>query len=263
MRPARSLSILAKTRLVLFAVLLVSAVAGCTSRPAERPEILVFAAASLVDVLAEVEREFEARSDVSVAFSYGGSQTLARQIAGGAPADMLIAAGRFPVQYLAEEGLIDGEATGVLANKLVVAVRSDDIRLDSIEQLAGKGVGRVAIADPEVAPAGAYARESLTHLGLWDALSEKLVIGVDVRATLAYVETGNVDAALVYRTDANIARGVLTLDIVPPESHLPIVYPAAVIRRSERKASAREFLEFLRGGVAGSIFLRHGFQPLE
>ena len=263
MRPARSLSNFDRWRLVLFAVLIVSALAGCTSRASERPEILVFAAASLVDALAEVEREFEGQSDVGVAFSYGGSQTLARQIASGAPADMLIAAGEFPVRHLAEEGLLDGEAVGLLSNRLVVAVRSDDKQLDSIEQLAGKGVGRVAIADAELAPAGAYARESLTRLGLWDALSEKLVIGVDVRATLAYVEAGNVDAALVYQTDAAVAGGVLTLDIVPPESHMPIVYPAAVIRRSERKVSAREFLEFLRDGPARSIFLRHGFQPLE
>ena len=130
-------------------------------------------------------------------------------------------------------------------------------------QLANKMVGRVAIADPDLAPAGRYARESLTRLGLWDAIQERLVIGINVRATLAYVESGNVDAALVYQTDAAIAGDVQVLDIVPPESHSAIVYPAAVIKRSERKIEAREFLVFLRGQAAKSIFLRHGFLPLE
>ena len=89
------------------------------------------------------------------------------------------------------------------------------------------------------------------------------MIGVNVRATLAYVESGNVDAALVYQPDAAIAGDVQVLDIVPPESHSANVYPAAIVKRSEHKVGAREFLEFLRSQTAKSIFLKHGFQPLE
>ena len=243
--------------------LLMGVLAGCSSR-ADDSEILVFAAASLVDALTEIEREFEAQSDTSVAFSFGGSQTLAQQIASGAPADLFIAAGEFPIEFLAERELLEQDTVNLLSNKLVVVIRSDGVRLDSMEQLVIKEtVERVAIADPNLAPAGRYARESLTRLGLWDAIQDKLVIGVNVRATLAYVESGNVDAALVYQTDAAIAGDVQVLDIVPPESHSAIVYPAAIIKRSERKANAREFLEFLRGQAARSIFIKHGFQPLE
>ena len=242
--------------------LLMGVLVGC-SGSGDDSKILVFAASSLVDALTEIEREFEAQSDTSVAFSYGGSQTLAQQIASGAPADLFIAAGEFPIEFLAERELLDQDAVSLLANKLVVVVRSSDVQIDSMEQLTEETVGRIAIADPDLAPAGRYARESLTRLGLWDAIQERLVIGINVRATLAYVESGNVDAALVYQTDAAIAGDVQVLDIVPPESHSAIVYPAAVIKRSERKIEAREFLEFLRGQTAKSIFLKHGFLPLE
>ena len=257
------MSSLNKTWFAVCMGLLMGVLIGCSSR-ADDSEILVFAAASLVDALTEIEREFEAQSDTSVAFSFGGSQTLAQQIASGAPADLFIAAGEFPIEFLAERELLDQDASNILANKLVVVTRSDGVRLDSMEQLVIKEtVERVAIADPNLAPAGRYARESLTRLGLWDAIQKKLVIGVNARATLAYVESGNVDAALVYQTDAAIAGDVQALDIVPPESHSAIVYPAAIIKRSEHKVEAREFLEFLRGQTAKSIFIKHGFQPLE
>ena len=240
--------------------LLMGVLIGCSS-PADDSEILVFAAASLVDALTEIEREFEAQSDTSVAFSFGGSQTLAQQIASGAPADLFIAAGEFPIEFLVERELLDQDVANLLANKLVVVIRSGGVQIDSMEQLAT--VERIAIADPDLAPAGRYARESLTRLGLWDAIQKKLVIGVNARATLAYVESGNVDAALVYQTDAAIAGDVQALDIVPPESHSAIVYPAAIIKRSEHKVEAREFLEFMRSQLARSIFLKHGFRPLE
>ncbi len=258
----QSVSTLNKTWFAICMSLLMGIMAGCSSR-ADDSEILVFAAASLVDALKEIEREFEAQSDTSVAFSYGGSQTLAQQIAGGAPADLFIAAGEFPIEFLDEKELLDQDAVNLLSNKLVVVTRAENVLIDSMEQLTEDMVERVAIADPNLAPAGRYARESLTRLGLWDEIQKKLVTGVNVRATLAYVESGNVDVALVYQTDAAVAGDLQVLDIMPPESHSPIVYPAAVVQRSEYKANAREFLEFLRSQTAKLVFLKHGFLPLE
>ena len=106
-----------------------------------------------------------------------------------------------PIEVLAERELLDQEASNILANKLVVVTRSDDVQIDSMAQLANKMVGRVAIADPDLAPAGRYARESLTRLGLWAAIPDRLVIGINVRATLAYVESGNGDVPADFQTD--------------------------------------------------------------
>ena len=257
----RPVGLLGGLRLIVFAALFISLL-ECGPPSSERGELLVFAATSLTDALTDVARAFEEQSATGVVFSYGGSQMLARQIASGAPADVFIAAGEFPVQFLADKGMIEPEATDLLSNKLVLVTRSDDLRLETLEQLNTDAVERIAVANPELAPAGRYARESLTHLGLWDELRRKLVLGPDVRVTLAYLESGNVDVAIVYRTDARIARGVSVLDIVPSESYSRIVYPAVVVRRSHQRAHAAEFLKFLRGEAASAIFQRHGFDPV-
>ena len=227
-----------------------------------RPTLLVFAAASLTDSLTEVGRAFESQGDTDVSFSYGASQLLAQQIVKGAPADVFIPAGEFPVEFLEEEGLIGSGPVSLLSNKLVLVTRPDIGQLESIEDLRTDLVGRLAVADPDLAPAGTYARESLMRLGLWEQLRRKLLIGTDVRATLSYVETGNADAAIVYRTDAATAEGVQILDLVPQDSYSDIVYPALVVSETDHRTQADRFLEFLSSEVASAIFARYGFEPV-
>ncbi len=222
----------------------------------------MLAAASLADVMAEVEREFERTGDVDVSFSYGGSQSLARQIIGGAPADVFVSAGSHPMDELRAEGLIAGEPAELFGNTLVVATRSRSLSPESLAKLVGQGGARIAMADPELAPAGRYARQALESAGLWEPSGGWLVFAPDVRAALAYVQSGNVDAAIVYRTDAEAAGGVRTLDIVPVGSHERIVYPAAVVGRSSNQGQAARFVEFLREPAAQAIFRRHGFVPV-
>ena len=223
-------------------------------------ELLVFAAASLADALEEIGERFEEEAGTRVAFSFGGSQALAQQVASGAPADVFVAAGRQPLDFLDSRGAVDTVEGAVVHNELVVAVREDSKALGSISDLAGPAVGRVAIADPGLAPAGIYAREALRSLGLWESLRPSLVFGADVRAALAYLESGNVDAALVYATDAREAPGVKALDIVPPDSYPSIAYPAAVLEGSESRDAAIGFLRFLKSDAARGIFERHGFR---
>ena len=231
-------------------------IAACSSGPDDEGELLVFAAASLGDALTAVKVEFEAEIDIAI--SYGGSQMLARQISSGAPADVFISAGEFPINMLVEEGLVEGEPVQVLTNRLVVVTQPDGVRVDTIEQLATDVVGRLAIADPELAPAGAYSKEVLIGLGMWEAVEGKLLFGADVRATLVYVQTGNADAALVYETDAATARDLLTL-VVPPESYSSVVYPGVIVRKSEKKDRAAEFVKLLMSDRAREIFRQHGF----
>ena len=243
----------------IWTVLLAGALLGCRPSGHEQ-EVLVFAAASLADALGEVEKRFEAGSEIRLSFSYGASQMLAQQIASGAPADVFISAGDHPVKFLTDRGKIDTVGSDLLVNRLVVAARSSpDFHLKSIGELNSRLVERIAVADPELAPAGRYAREALTTLGLWDEIQPKLVFGADVRATLTYVEYGNADAALVYVTDARAARKVQLLDIVPPDSYSRVRYPVAIVSGSTR-AGVLDFVSFLEGQAARDIFRKHGFE---
>ena len=230
---------------------------GCASGS---DALLVFAATSLTDSLAEIVPAFEEESGVRVSISLGGSQLLAQQILRGAPADVFFAAGVPPMDLLSSEQLLGSEAKAIVTNELVLVTRPG-LGIDSVGGLLESKVKRVALADPDLAPAGVYARQALMTYGLWDRISEKLIKGNDVRATLAYVETGNADAALVYRTDAASARDVEVHDIISPRSHSLIIYPAAVIGRSEKKGTAEEFLAYLKSDNAQAIFRRYGFEP--
>jgi molybdate transport system substrate-binding protein len=240
---------------------LVAALAGCTPAGEGPPELLVFAAASLADALDEISAEFERAGEARVVASYGGSQVLAQQIASGAPADVFLSAGEFPVRFLEERGLLAPAPTQLLTNELVVvASAGGDLRPASMADLMAARLERIAIADPELAPAGRYARESLVELGLWDDLEPRLVYAPDVRAAMAYVESGSLDAALVYRTDGLASAKVRVLDIVPPSSYTPVHYPAAIVAGSNNRAAAQRFVDFLRGESAGKIFRNFGFE---
>ena len=241
------------------ALLLVIVASSCGSRG--RVELLVFAAVSLTDALTEISREFEAAGDAEISLSFGGSQALAQQIARGAPADVFVSAGRFPVDLLAGRDLIAPATIELLSNTLVAVIRSDGVHLESMEQLRSGAIERVAVADPDLSPAGRYAQESLVSLGLWDDLQSKLIIGSDVRTALTYVKVGSADVAIVYATDAATVTGVRVLDIVPPGSHSTIVYPVAIARESENDAVAADFLVFLQSKTASAVFQKYGFEP--
>ena len=224
--------------------------------------VLVFAAASLVNAMPEIEQGFESAHSGSLSISFGGSQALAQQIRRGAPADVFISAGTFQASELAEEGLVDGGEVQVLLNRLVLLVRPG-AEVRSMQDLAGASVNKIAIADPALAPAGRYAHESLAALGLWEPVQNRLIEGVDVRATMAYVESGNVDAAIVYKTDAAVAEDTLVLDIVPPDSYSPVVYTAVLLKRPGRPHKAQDFIDFLTSDTAAEVFEKFGFEPIE
>ena len=244
----------------LCALAAAAAIVGCS--PGSEPErLLVFAATSLINAIEEIRPAFQEKEGIELAVSYGGSQMLAQQIVQGAPADLFISAGEGPVGLLAGRDLTDGGARSLLSNDLVVVSRMAGTPLESIEDLASGLVGRIAIADPDLAPAGAYARESLVNLGLWESLADKLVLSPNVRVALAYVEAGNADAALVYRTDAMASNGLRVLDIVPADTYSTVVYPAVLIRGSGGRERAELFLDHLQTPSVREVFARYGFLP--
>ena len=247
---------------LVFALTLLLVAPSCTGNKQE--EILVFAAASLTDVMEQVGERFQDSAGVKVRFNLGGSTALAQQIIRGAPADAFISAGPGPMDTLADRGLIMLETRAdVLGNGLVLVARAGGdggTEFGSLEDLAD-GDARVAIADPELAPAGRYAREALISLGLWGELKHRLVLAPDVRAALGYLQTGNVGAGIVYRTDADVAEGLQIIASVPENFHTPILYPAAVSARSRHVTAAGQFILFLIGEEARETFREYGFIP--
>lgn len=247
--------------MVFFAALLAVVVfpAGCSNGSGGgRPPLLVFAATSLTNSLDEVAVLYERETGMDIQISYAASQNLAQQIASGAPARVFVSAGEPPVEFLRKHRQVSGEVD-LLTNRLVVVAKRpvDDPTPDA---LASPGVERIALADPAIAPAGAYAREALESAGLWEILGPKMVTAPDVRAAMAFVEAGNADVAIVYATDAVTARGLVTLDIFPHDSYGPVVYPVVTVAPNDGPADA--FVRFLRSPDALKIFRSHGFEPV-
>jgi molybdate transport system substrate-binding protein len=244
------------------AFLLLASPARAENPPAPKPEILVFAAASLTDALEEIGGDFETRTGVRVVLSFAGSNTLARQIQAGAPADIFLSANLERMDELEGAGLVRPEdRVSLLSNRLAVVVaRGSSLAVRAPGDLAR--ARRLALGDPEAVPAGIYARLWLEGLGLWERLRGRVIPTLDVRAALAAVESGGAEAGIVYRTDARLSSKVRVALEVPAEEGPRIVYPAARLAAS-RAPAARDFLEHLASPRSREVFARLGFEPLE
>ncbi len=216
----------------------------------------VSAAASLSDVLRDVAAQY----DAPVVFNFGASSILARQIEEGAPADVFISADELKMDQLARRGLIETKSrVNMLSNTLVIVVPKDGAaRITSAKDLIGHSV---AIAQPDSVPAGIYAKQYLGRVGVWDRIAANVVPVENVRSALAAVESGNVDAGIVYKTDAMISRQVRIACEIPRAEGPKIAYPAAVVAESRQKAAAQRFIDYLRSARARAIFRRYGFLP--
>ncbi|MBE3563980.1 MAG: molybdate ABC transporter substrate-binding protein [Hydrogenibacillus schlegelii] len=236
--------------------------AGCK----DAPELVVSAAVSLKDALTEYRPAFEARECVKLRFNFGASGQLMQQIEQGAPADVFVSAGAKQVDELEKKGLIDpATRVDVVKNALVMAVKKgtpEDQKL-TFERLKSDQKAKLAIGEPKSVPAGTYAKEVLDHLGVYEEMekAKRLVFGTDVRQVLAYVEAGEVDAGIVYRTDAAISDRVEVSDTADPSWHRPIVYPGAVIKGSRHPDKAQAFLRALALGDGQEVLRRYGFEP--
>lgn len=250
-------------------VFIVVAATGCGSgqeqaqSKAEPVELTILAAASLTDAAEELKDIYVAgRPEVKITYSFASSGTLQKQIEEGAPADLFISAGKSQMDALAEKDLIVAETRRDLLSNDLVLITQEDNTLAGFDELTGSGVEQMSIGTPETVPAGKYAKEALENLGLWDKIQSKLVPAKDVRQVLTYVETGNVDAGLVYGSDAIMGQGIKVVAVAPADSHAPIVYPMAVIKDSAHPDETNAFTEFLSGAEAAQIFDKYGFQSL-
>lgn len=251
-----------RKQMVLTGLIAMLVMSGCAaSKDKEKPaEITISAAASLKNVLTELEKNFSNENPhINVSFNFGGSGTLKQQISQGAPADLFFSAAEEPFDQLKKEGLIDEKhETDLIGNEIVLITSKDKKSIRSFQDIQNVE-GAVAIGSPDSVPAGRYAKESLEHLGKWKKLSGKMVYGKDVRQVLNYVETGNADAGIVYRTDAAASKKVRIASAAPEGSHSPIVYPLGIMKQTSHPKEAAAFYTFLNSSKAAKTFEKYGF----
>lgn len=227
--------------------------------------VLVFAAASLTDVLDEIDRAYTAQTGAEVRASYAASSVLAKQIESGAPADVFLGADREWMDYLEERGLLKrGSRQDLLGNTLVLVAAADNplqLKIAPGFDLAGAlGKGRLAVGDPDSVPAGMYAQAALVKLGVWNQVKDRLARADKVRTALEYVARGESPLAIVYGTDARAEKRVRVVDVFSADTHPSIVYPVALTAGA--RPEAERYREFLNSDAVRQIFTRRGFVVL-
>lgn len=224
-------------------------------------EVTVLAAASLTDALKEIAATYEKESGDKVMFNFGASSTLARQIREGAPADLFLSADEAKMDGLEKAGLLaPGTRRSILSNRLaVVVLAGSPLPISQVADLAGSRVRAIALAEPQTVPAGIYAKEYLLKTGLWPTIRDRVVPTENVRAALAAVESGNVDAGIVYRTDALISKRVRVAFEVPSREGPDISHPFAMLKESASPEAARRLLAYLASKAARDVFVKYGF----
>ena len=245
-------------------VLLIGLLAGCTktenaNQENGQVELTISAAASLQDSLEELKKIYEnEHPNTKIRYNFGGSGALQQQIMQGAPVDLFLSAAVDKFDSLVDEGIIDKQTT-LLANELVLVVpKNNTSNIQTFEDL--KQAGKIALGTPETVPAGQYGLEVLKNKQLWEDVQSKVVYTKDVRQVLTYTETENVDAGIVYKTDALLSDKVEVVSTAEAASLTPIIYPIGIIKNSKSVKEAEDFYNFLQSDEAMEVFIKYGFK---
>jgi molybdate transport system substrate-binding protein len=174
---------------------------------------------------------------------------------------MFFSADLAQMDLLEKNGQLEsGTRKNLLSNQLVIVVPADSkLTIASPKDLLKTEVKKIALADPVAVPAGVYTSKYLVDEGLWDKVKQKIVPVLDVRATLASVESGNVEAGFVYKSDAVISQKVKIVFEVPTEKGPKITYPIAIVKESRKKEAARDFMNYVLSPAGKATFKKYGF----
>ena len=246
--------------LACLALLTTLAFGWACRRPNNQPqEITVAAASDLSNAFEEVGREFEAANKIKVVFVFGSTGLLTRQIENGAPMDLFAAANVSYIDQLAQKGLIVPDTKQIYARGRITLWTTADspLKIETIADLTRPEVKRIALANPDHAPYGLAAQQALQSAGILETVKPKLVYGDNIRQTLQYAETGNVDVAIVALSLSQQSKGRWTL--VPEQLHQPIDQALAVIKTTRNEAAARAFASFVNGPKGREILQKYGF----
>lgn len=243
----------------LFLVVCIVILSSCSQKETSKT-LTISVAASLKESMLEIEKLYQkVNPTVKLNFNFGGSGALAQQIRQGAPVDVFFSAAKEPFEALEKEQHI-AESSDLLGNELVLIMHKDTEKsIDNFRQLSPDLIDRLALGTVETVPAGQYAKELLESLNLWESLQEQVVFAKDVREVLAYVETGNADAGVVYQTDAISSKQVKIIAKAEAALHTPIVYTVGTLSNTKMVEEADEFFRFLQTDEAKQVFIKHGF----
>jgi molybdate transport system substrate-binding protein len=254
-----------ETRLAPLAaiVLALACVTACKDKSpatsATRDELTVAAASDLTPAFEEIGREFESANKTKVVFMFGSTGMLTRQIEHGAPVDLFAAANVSYIDELDQKGLIIPDTKATYARGRITMWTPDEspLRLQSINDLARPEVMRIAIANPDHAPYGLAAKQALQSAGVWERVQPKLVYGDNIRQTLQYAQTGNVEVAIVALSLSIPSHG--RWQLIPEELHQPIDQGLGVLKTTGNEQAARAFAAFISSPQGRAILKKYGF----
>jgi molybdate transport system substrate-binding protein len=245
-----------------FGVLLVCLGAlSCATSDTVPKELVVSAAISLKGTMEDLASIYQERhSDIQIRLNFGASGILSSQIERGAPVDIYASASVVFLQELQKGNHLLGNSWTPLAGNRLVLIGTRSSKHASVDWTSLGSAKRIALGNPKTVPAGAYAKECLQNLGLWEGITPRFVFAEHVRQVLDYVARGEVEAGLVYATDAMILpNDVRVLAEAPKGSHSPIEYGIAVIATSEMTDEAQRFVELALSAAGRGVLRSYGF----
>ncbi|MDB5351939.1 MAG: molybdenum transporter, periplasmic molybdate-binding protein [Planctomycetota bacterium] len=244
---------------IAIAALLPGCGSGAGTKVALEP-VRIAAASDLQAVMPKILERFKAETGVEVVATFGASGQLSQQIKQGAPFDVFLAANRKFVTDLAEAKVLDPATVQDYAvGSLALIVREEvPATVKTLADLKNPAIKKIALANPDTAPYGAAAKQSLERSGLWDDLEPKRVQAETVRQALQFVDSGNAEAGLVGAAIAKI-RGVRIIP-VDDSLHDPLTQSLGVIAQSKRKIDAMAFARFVLSGGGRDLLRDAGFR---
>lgn len=244
-------------------IIALAAALFCCANVLAQEKITIYAASSMTNAVNELIDSYQMQSDVELVPVYAGSAALARQIEQGAPADIFISANDKWVTHLIKENVIDRRDVSLLAGNQLVLIASNSSPLSTLAAhdvnawLSALDGSRLAVGNVMSVPAGMYAKEALTELNVWSALSSKLAQTNNVRLVLALVERQEADLGIVYKTDALMSNKVKMIHEFAPQLHSAIHYPLV---RITNKEGVDMLVRYLQSDEVKQILQKHGFR---
>jgi len=250
--------------LLLLALTTFVMAAGEAKKAKEKYSLNVFAAASLTEALNEIATLYKAAApEATLTFNFDSSGKLQTQIENGAEADLFLSAGQKQMDAIAATYIDSTTRKDLLVNQVVLIVpKNSKKNIKSFEDCLGDKVSLIAIGNSSV-PVGQYTEEIFKSLNGWDKITAKASLGTNVKEVLSQVESGSVDAGIVYATDAATAKNVKVVAEAPKGSHKPAIYPVAVLKKSAQPKEAKAFLDYLSTPKATAVFKKIGFEVVK
>ncbi|QGY45069.1 molybdate ABC transporter substrate-binding protein [Maribellus comscasis] len=238
--------------------------AGCaTKKKNAKSELVLFCAASLTDVISEITSDFEKKNNVEVKINFASSGTLARQIEHGATPVIFISANKKWLDYLNKLSFTIPETEKEIAGNSMVLIAPGSSSLEPVAYSSEMNLpelfeGRLSVGDPNHVPAGSYALQLLKSLGCEEELEPRFLPAKDVRSALMVVEMGEVEAGIVYKTDALKSGKVKIITEFPDSLHEPVNYYMTEIKGQKTDLSDNLY-KFISSEEVLSVWGKYGF----